>query len=61
MVDLSPELTRMRQPASDALDPYEGTAGPWLDDDCRNWRKHRHTTMWVYVRLRDEKGYHTSR
>lgn len=45
MVDLSPEPPGVRQPVSDALDPYEGTAGPWLYDDCRNWRKQQHTAM----------------
>ena len=61
IVGLSPELPRIRQPASDALDPYEGTAGPWLYDDCRNWRKQQHTAMRIYVRLRDEEGYRSSR
>lgn len=43
MVDLSPEPPGVKQPASDALDPYKGTAGPWFDDDCRSWRKQQHT------------------
>ena len=60
MVDLSPEPPGVRQPVSDALDPYEGTAGPWLYDDCRNWRKQQHTAMRIYVRLRDEEGYRSS-
>ena len=61
MVDLSPELPRIRQPASDALDPYKGTAAPCLDDYYRNWCTQRHTAMRAYVRLRDEEGYRSSR
>ena len=57
MVDLSPEQPRRRQLESDVLVPYEGTIDSWLDDDCRNWRKQRHTAVRVYVRLRDELGY----
>lgn len=55
MGDLSPEPPR-RKPESEVLAPYEGTTGSWLDDDCRNWRKQRHTAVRVYVRLRDELG-----
>lgn len=55
MVDLSPEQPRRRQLGSDVLVPREGTL--WLNDDCRNWRKQRHTAMRVYVRLRNELGY----
>ena len=57
MDDLSPEPPRRREPESEVLAPYEGTVDSWLDDDCRNWRKQRHTAMRVYVRLRDELGY----
>ena len=57
MDDLSPEPPRRRKPESEVLAPYEGTIDSWLDDDCRNWRKQRHTAMRVYVRLRDELGY----
>ena len=56
MDDLSPEPPRRRKPESEVLAPYEGTIDSWLDDDCRNWRKQRHTAMRVYVRLRDELG-----
>lgn len=55
--DLSPEPPRRRQPGSEVLAPYEGTIDSWLDDDCKNWRKQRHTAVRVYVRLRDELGY----
>ena len=57
MDDLSPEPPRRRKPESEVLAPYEGTIDSWLDDDCRNWRKQRHTATRVYVRLRDEEGY----
>ena len=57
MDDLSPEHPRRRKPESEVLAPYEGTIDSWLDDDCRNWRKQRHTAVRVYVRLRDELGY----
>lgn len=57
MKDLSPEPPRRREPESEVLAPYEGTIDSWLDDDCRNWRKQRHTATRVYVRLRDEEGY----
>ena len=57
MDDLSPEPPRRRKPESEVLAPYEGTIDSWLDDDCRNWRKQRHTAVRVYVRLRDELGY----
>lgn len=54
MEDLSPEPPRRREPESEVLAPYEETIDSWLDDDCRNWRKQRHTATRVYVRLRDE-------
>ena len=57
MDDLSPEPPRRRKPESEVLAPYEGTIDSWLDDDCRNWRKQRHTAVRVYVGLRDELGY----
>lgn len=60
MDDLSPEPPRRRKPESEVLAPYEGTIDSWLDDDCRNWRKRRHTAVRVYVRLRDELGYEGS-
>ena len=43
MVDPSPEQPRRRQLESDVIAPCEGTTGPWLDEDRRNWRKQRHT------------------
>ena len=57
MKDLSPEPPRRREPESEVLAPYEGTVDSWLDDDCRNWRKQRHTAARAYVRPRDEEGY----
>lgn len=54
---MSPEPPRRRKPESEVLAPYEGTTGSWLDDDCKNWRKQRHTAVRVYVRLRDGLGY----
>lgn len=57
MEDLSPEPPRRKEPESGLLAPYEATIDSWLDDDCRNWRKQRHTAVRVYVRLRDELGY----
>ncbi len=55
--DLSPEPPRRREPGSELLGPYRASIDAWLDDDCRCWRKQRHTAMRVYVRLRDELGY----
>ncbi len=55
--DLSPEPPRRREPESELLAPYTATIDTWLDDDCRCWRKQRHTATRVYVRLRDELGY----
>ncbi|WP_371683369.1 hypothetical protein [Olsenella sp. Marseille-P4559] len=60
MGDLSPEPPRRRETGSELLAPYEATIDSWLDDDCRNWRKQRHTAVRVYVRLRDELGYEGS-
>lgn len=57
MEDLSPEPPRRREHESEVLAPYEETVDSRLDDDCRNWRKQRHTATRVYVRLRDEEGY----
>lgn len=57
MEDLSPEPPRRREPESEVLAPYGETIDSRLDDDCRNWRKQRHTATRVYVRLRDEEGY----
>ena len=55
MKDLSPEPPRRRKPESEVLAPYEGTIDSWLDD-CRNWRKQRHTAVRVYARLIDGRG-----
>ena len=55
--DLSPRPPRPREPESELLRPFEKTVDSWLDDDCRCWRKQRHTATRVYVRLRDEMGY----
>ena len=55
MDDLSPEPPRRRKPESEVLAPYEGTIDSWLDD-CRNWRKQRHTAVRVYARLIDGRG-----
>jgi transposase len=57
MQDLSPERPRAGAPESELLAPYAARIDAWLDDDCRNWRKQRHTATRVYVRLRDELGY----
>lgn len=57
MEDLSPEPPRRREPESEVLAPYEETVDPWLDDDCRNWRKRRHAATRACVRPRDEEGY----
>lgn len=58
--DLSPEPPRRRVSESELLAPYAASIDAWLDDDCRNWRKQRHTATRVYVRLRDELGYEGS-
>ena len=55
--DLSPEPPRRREPESELLEPFRASIDAWLDDDCRCWRKQRHTATRVYVRLRDELGY----
>ena len=60
MGDLSPEPPRASGPESPTLAPHEATIDSWLEDDCRNWRKQRHTAVRVYVRLRDEEGYEGS-
>ena len=57
MEDLSPSRPGRRIAESELLEPYEATIDAWLLDDCRNWRKQRHTATRVFVRLRDEKGY----
>jgi transposase len=57
MDDLSPSRPEARVPESELLAPYAPRIDAWLDDDCRNWRKQRHTATRVYVRLRDELGY----
>lgn len=56
MKDLSPEPPWRREPEGEVLEPYEETAGSWLDDDCGNRRKQRRTATRVYVRLRDGEG-----
>lgn len=60
MGDLSPRRSPRAAPESEVLAPYEASIDAWLDDDCRNWRKQRHTATRVYVRLRDELGYEGS-
>ena len=57
MEDLSPSRPGRRIAESELLEPYEATIDAWLLDDCRNWRKQRHTATRVFVRLRDERGY----
>ena len=57
MEDLSPSRPGRRIAESELLEPYEATIDAWLLDDCRNWRKQRHTATRVFVRLGDEKGY----
>jgi len=60
MADLSPEPPRATEVESPTLAPHEATIDSWLEDDCRNWRKQRHTAVRVYVRLREEEGYEGS-
>ena len=50
MEDLSPEPPKRKEPESELLAPHRETIDSWLDDDCRNWRKQRHTAVRVYVR-----------
>ncbi len=57
MEDLSPSRPGRRIAESELLEPYEATIDAWLLDDCRNWRRQRHTATRAFVRLRDEKGY----
>lgn len=57
MEDLSPSRPGRRIAESELPGPYEAAIDAWLLDDCRNWRKQRHTATRVFVRLRDEKGY----
>ena len=57
---LSPGPPRRREPESAPPAPHEGTVDSWPGDDCRSWRKQRHTATRVYVRLRDEEGYEGS-
>ena len=60
MEDLSPEPPKRKEPESELLAPHRETIDSWLDDDCRNWRKQRHTAVRVYVRLINERGYEGS-
>ena len=54
--DLSPGAPARDEPGSPTIEPYAAAVDAWLDDDCRNWRKQRHTAVRVYVRLREELG-----
>lgn len=56
MKDLSPEPPGRREPESEVLEPYEETVDSWLDDDCGNRRKQRHTATRACARPRDEEG-----
>ena len=47
MEDLSPSRPGRRIAESELLEPYEATIDAWLLDDCRNWRKQRHTATRV--------------
>jgi transposase len=60
MEDLSPEPPKRKEPESELLAPHRETIDSRLDDDCRNWRKQRHTAVRVYVRLINERGYEGS-
>ena len=60
MEDLSPEPPKRKEPESELLAPHRETIDSWLDDDCRNWRKQRHTAVRVYMRLINERGYEGS-
>lgn len=60
MEDLSPEPPKRKEPESELPAPHRETTGSWLDDDCRNWRKQRHTAVRVHARLIDERGYEGS-
>ena len=60
MEDLSPEPPKRKEPESELLAPHRETTGSWPGDDCRNWRKQRHTAVRVYVRLINERGYEGS-
>ena len=56
MEDLSPEPPKRKDPESELLAPHRETTGSWPGDDCRNWRKQRHTAVRVHARLIDERG-----
>jgi transposase len=60
MEDLSPEPPKRRGAGERAARAARETTDSWLDDDCMNWRKQRHTAVRVYVRLIDERGYEGS-
>ena len=51
MEDLSPEPPKRKEPESELPAPHGETTGSWPGDDCRNWRKQRHTAVRVYARL----------
>ncbi|MEE1208960.1 MAG: IS21 family transposase [Parafannyhessea umbonata] len=57
MEDLSERPPAAAEPGFPSLEGLTGTIDSWLEDDCRNWRKQRHTATRVYVRLREELGY----
>ena len=55
MEDLSPDPPKRKEPESELLAPHRETIDSWPGDDCRNWRKQRHTAVRVYVRLISER------
>ena len=56
MEDLSPDPPKRKEPESELLAPHRETIDSWPGDDCRNWRKQRHTAVRVHARLIDERG-----
>ena len=51
MEGLSERPPAAAEPGFPPLEGLTAAIDSWLEDDCRNWRKQRHTATRVYVRL----------
>ena len=53
--DFSPQVPTVKERAK-LLDPYRPLIVSWLEDDRKEWRKQRHTSHRIWVRLTTEEG-----
>lgn len=53
--DFSPKAPAAKERAS-VLDPYKEIIEGYLDEDEKNWHKHRHTAKRIHDRLVEEHG-----